>query len=206
MLMGIYPRSDTDAMIPFRNAAKQGEGALKAYIASCFDGVGWKTGEILNGLMISDDFYASEIMQVRAPSIHKGRLALVGDAGYAPGFTGTGTSLAIAGAYILAGEIGKCKGDVKAGLRGYEERMRPIIKDLQKVPPGLPGLLAPQTAWGVYLRNLVFRAVAALMAFKGIFAWAGKGLAFFASAFGDDKFGIPDYECLADANGHEHYD
>jgi len=123
--------------------------------------------------------------------VYKGRFVLVGDAGYAPGFTGTDTSLALGGAYLLAGEVSKHKGDLAAGLRGYEERMRPIINDLQKISSGVPGLLAPQTAWGLRLRNILFTLIAWSMAFGRIFAWAGK---FFASSFGSDKYGLPDYE------------
>lgn len=206
MLMGVRPRHEEDAMVPFREAANQGDDALKQYIASFFKGVGWKTDEILHGMMTSNDFYASEIMQTKLPAIQKGRFALVGDAGYAPGFTGTGTSLALAGAYILAGEVGRCKGDLKAGLQRYEDRMRPILKDLQKVPPGVPGFLAPQTAWGIWLRNLGFRIVATAIAFKGAFSWLGKLLVFWSGAFGGDTFGIPDYEREASQGDHEHRD
>ena len=79
--------------------------------------------------MEAGDFYANEIIQVKTSSLYKGRFVLVGDAGYAPGFTGAGTILAIAGAYMLAGEVGKHKGSLAAGLRGYEEQIRPIIND-----------------------------------------------------------------------------
>ena len=144
--------------------------------------------------MKAGDFYASEIVQVIVPSVYKGRFVLVGDAGYASGFTGTGTSLAMAGAYLLAGEVGRHKGDLAAGLNDYEERMRPIINDMQKIPPGIPGLFAPQTAWGIRLRNMLFTFVAWSMAFSRIFAWFGK---FFASSFGSDKYGLPDYEWVA---------
>ena len=193
-LMHIKSRNDRDATLPFREAAKQGEDALKKYITEQFENAGWWTDEILKGMMVAKDFYASEIVQVKLPSLSKGHFVLVGDAGYAPGFTGTGTSLAIAGAYILAGEISKHKDDLAAGLRAYEERMKPIIKDLQKIPPGLPGLLAPQTAWGIRLRNMLFAFVCWIMTFGRLFAWAGP---LFASAFGPDKYGIPDYEWVA---------
>lgn len=190
----IHPRGSTDAALPFRKAAKQGTDALKSYVAGEFSGAGWKTEEILEGMQESDDFYASEIVQVKVPSLHRGRFVLVGDAGYAPGPTGTGTSLAMAGAYVLAGEISIHKGDIEAGLRGYEERMRPIIDDLQKIPPGIPWIFAPQTAWEIWLRNTVLRAICWGMAFSAIFGWV-SGL--FSSSFGGDKFGLPDYEWAA---------
>lgn len=188
----IYPRNSKDATLPFREAAKQGTDALKSYVARQFSSAGWKTQEILDGMMRTDDFYASEIVQVKVPSLYKGRFVLVGDAGYAPGPTGTGTSLAMAGAYVLAGEISMHKGDVEAGLRGYEERMRPIIDELQKIPPGIPWIFAPQTAWAIWIRNKILTIICwGMGAFGGIVAWA-SGL--FSSSFGGDKFGLPDYE------------
>lgn len=122
-LMSINPCNGRDATLPFREAMKQGDDALKQYVFQQFDGAGWKADEILRGMMKAGDFYASEILQVKVPSVHKGRFVLVGDAGYASGPTGTGTSLAIAGAYLLAGEAGRHKHHLAAGLRGYEERM-----------------------------------------------------------------------------------
>ncbi|KAK2614735.1 hypothetical protein N8I77_001540 [Diaporthe amygdali] len=186
----IHPGS-RDATLPFREASKQGTDALKTYVAKQFSGAGWKTDDILQGMMQSTDFYASEMVQVKVPSLHKGRFVLVGDAGYAAGPTGTGTSLAMAGAYVLAGEISRYRGDLEAGLHGYEERMSPIIEELQKIPPGVPWILAPQTAWGIWLRNTVLVVLCWGMDFSGMFAWVGG---MFASAFGDDETGLPDYE------------
>ncbi|KAI3397453.1 hypothetical protein diail_10784 [Diaporthe ilicicola] len=191
MAQVVHPRNSKDATLPFREASKQGADALKAFVARQFSGAEWKTDEILKGMMESDDFYASEIVQVKVPSLYNGRFVLVGDAGYAPGPTGTGTSLAMAGAYVLAGEVSRHKGNLGAGLRGYEERMRPIIDDLQRIPPGVPWVMAPQTAWGIWFRNTVLIILCWGMAFSGIVAWAG-GL--FASSFGGDKSGLPDYE------------
>lgn len=145
-LMGLHPRGGRDATLPFREAMKQGDDAFKRFVAQHFKGAGWKTEEIVKGMMEAGDFYASEIVQVKPPSLYNRRFALVGDAGYAGGFTGAGTTLALAGAYVLAGEVGRHKGNLAAGLRGYEEQMRPLIDDLQKIPPLIPTIFAPQTA------------------------------------------------------------
>ena len=186
--MGINPRDATDKALPFREAVKQGDNALKHYVAQHYKGAGWKTDEIISGMMESTDFYANEIVQLKPPSLYKGRFVLVGDAGYAPGFTGGGTSLAIAGAYVLAGEICKHKGDLAAGLRGYEDRIRPLINDLQKVPPLIPTVFAPQTVWGIWLRNNIF----AFVAWTRILEFGQK---YFAGAFANsDKYGLPEYD------------
>ncbi|ORY09565.1 oxidoreductase [Clohesyomyces aquaticus] len=187
MLMGIHPRNEHEAMVPFREAMKSGDDATKQYITQHFAGAGWKTDEILKGMIDSQDFYASELVQVKIPNLSKGRFVLVGDAGYAAGPTGGGTSLAIAGAYVLAGEVARNKGDIKAGLVAYEERMTPIIADLQKIPPGVPGLMAPQTAWGIWVRNTLF----AIFTRIGIIDFAGR---FFSSSFAGDTYGLPEYE------------
>ncbi len=189
--MGINPRDGRDATLPFREATKKGDGALKQYVGQIFKGAGWKTDEVVKGMMQAEDFYANEIVQVKTPSLYRGRFVLVGDAGYAPGFTGTGTTLAIAGAYLLAGEVGRRKGNLASGLRGYEERMRPIIDDLQKVPPLVPTIFAPQTAWGLWLRNNIF----AFIAWTRILEFAQR---FVAGAFATtDKYRLPDYEWVA---------
>ena len=190
-LMGIHPRDKRDLTLSFREAGKQGEEALKRFVAQHYKGVGWKTEEVMGAMMGSSDFYANEMVQVKVPSLYKGRFSLVGDAGYAPGPTGTGTSLAMTGAYVLAGEVGRHNGDLAAGLKGYEERMRPIIDDMQKIPPLVPGIAAPQTAWGIWLRNNIF----AFLAWTNVLEYAQK--LFGGSATGTDKYGLPDYDWVA---------
>ena len=190
VLMGIHPRDDHDATLPFREAMKQGDDALKQFVAQHYKDAGWKTDEVVKGMIEAGDFYANEIFQVRTPSLYEGRFVLVGDAGYA-GSAGAGTTLAIAGAYVLAGEVGRHKGNLTAGLTGYEEQMRPIIDDLQKIPPLVPTILAPQTAWGIWLRNNIF----AFIAWTRILEFGQK---FFAGSFAStDKYGLPDYEWVA---------
>jgi 2-polyprenyl-6-methoxyphenol hydroxylase-like FAD-dependent oxidoreductase len=127
-------------------------------------------------------------VQVKTPDLYKGRFVLVGDAGYAAGLTGAGTSLALAGAYILAGELGKHKGDIAAGLQGYEQQIRPLINKMQVIPPLVTTILAPQTAWGIWLRNNIF----AFIAWTGLIEFAQR---YIGASFGDAKeFPIPEYE------------
>jgi 2-polyprenyl-6-methoxyphenol hydroxylase-like FAD-dependent oxidoreductase len=58
----------------------------------------------------------------------QGRVVLVGDAGYcASPMSGQGTSLALIGAYVLAGELAAASGTYQAAFRQYEEEMRPFV-------------------------------------------------------------------------------
>jgi 2-polyprenyl-6-methoxyphenol hydroxylase-like FAD-dependent oxidoreductase len=185
--MCAHKKNDQAGMQEFRDALKQGDAVLKKYIAKRYTGMGWKSDEIIGEMMNSTDFYGSEIMQVKVPTLHKGRFVLVGDAGYSPGPTGGGTTLAIAGAYFLAGEIMN-KGDIEAGLKAYEEQMKPLTDDLQKIPPGVPGIFCPQTAWGLWLRNNIF----AFICWCKIIDFAQR---FFGAAFGSaERYKLPEYD------------
>ncbi|KAL4947014.1 hypothetical protein BDW69DRAFT_204872 [Aspergillus filifer] len=189
------PPGDEQVMVPFREASRNGTDALKEYIANTYRGAGWKVDDILDGMKDAEVFHATEIVQVRLPAFHRGpNFALVGDAGYA-GAAGAGTSLALAGAYILAGEIkragvraGEGQGaDLATALNAYSERMGPIVQDLQKTPPMLNTIMAPQTAWGIAVRNALF----------GVVSWSGVvGVAhrILGGVFEKpDRFKLPEY-------------
>src|SRR5262249_8605585 len=75
-----------------------------------------------------DDLYFDSISQVRMPAWSKGRIGLVGDAAYCPSLlAGEGAGFALAGAYLLAGELQRASGDHLTAFRAYEQRFRPFI-------------------------------------------------------------------------------
>ncbi|KAL2150406.1 hypothetical protein VTH82DRAFT_6969 [Thermothelomyces myriococcoides] len=70
----------------------------------------WGVRRFLDGMRSpqADDFYTQEFAQVRIDRWRDGRVVLLGDAGFCPApVSGQGTSLALIGAYILAGEIAR---------------------------------------------------------------------------------------------------
>jgi 2-polyprenyl-6-methoxyphenol hydroxylase-like FAD-dependent oxidoreductase len=155
-----------------------------------FEDAGWQSQRVLDGMDKAGDFYMQEIAQVKMKHWSKGRVALVGDAGYCPSpISGMGTSLAIIGAYILAGELAVCKKDWGEGLKGYEEKMRPFVTGAQKLPLGAPAILNPQTAWGIWILNSIVGFVSWSGLANGISAVAGK----LAGPEKEDK-GLPSYE------------
>lgn len=190
-LMGIHPHDDDRALREFREASKFGTDALKAFVANHYKGAGWKCDSAIQSMMETNDFYGSEWVQVKVPTLFNGRFVLVGDAGYANGPTGTGTSLAMAGAYILAGEIGKHRGDLAAGLKGYDEQIRPLVTEMQRLPPFFSMMLGPQSAWGIWLRNNLFAFI----------CWS-RIPSLFQKLFGgasahSDEYKVPEYEWVA---------
>ena len=115
-----------------------------------FAGAGWQCDALLAAAARADDFYFDAFAQVHMSTISQGLVTLVGDAGYcASPLSGMGTSLALVGAYVLAGELGPADAldvnKIKAALTRYESVMRPYIDRCQDLPNGIDGYL-PKSA------------------------------------------------------------
>jgi 2-polyprenyl-6-methoxyphenol hydroxylase-like FAD-dependent oxidoreductase len=72
-----------------------------------------------------------------------------------------GTTLALNGAYNLAGSLlnhtSEQSLDYTSAFAQYESKMRPLVQRAQKLPPGIPHIIHPQTAWGVwFMRSLAY--------------------------------------------------
>ncbi|QDS70005.1 hypothetical protein FKW77_003501 [Venturia effusa] len=141
----------------------EGNESYMRLLEETFSDAGWKAQEVLRGMRDSDDFYCSLFGQIRTPKIQDGRVALVGDSGYAtPGF---GTSLAIIGGYVLAGELLRSSGDVNVALARYEAIVLPFVKSSQGGGDGgdtAMRLMNPQSWWGIKIRNLILGTVTGL--------------------------------------------
>ena len=104
----------------------------RGIILQLFSGEGWRTRELLGELSRCRDFYFDKMCQIRMPSWTKGRVALVGDAGYcASPAAGMGGSLAIVGASALADAFQKHPGRVEAAFQEYNDSLRPFVEDVQ---------------------------------------------------------------------------
>lgn len=132
--------------------------AQRARLRERFADAGWEAQRVLDGFDVADDLYSESIGQVRAPRWTSGRVALLGDAAYcASPISGMGTSLAITGAYVLAGELA-AHVDHRDAFRGYERIMRPYVDQAQQLPPGTPRIANPKSRAGVALFGLAVRA------------------------------------------------
>ncbi|MEV4438659.1 FAD-dependent monooxygenase [Streptomyces sp. NPDC049577] len=134
--------------------------AQRELVARRFAGAGWEVPRLLRAMRTSPDFFFDSVGQVRLDGWSRGRVALLGDAGYcASPLTGLGTSLALVGAYVLAGELAAAGGDHRVAFRRYDEVMRPYVSQAQELPPGgVPGF-APSGRLGIRLRDLSMRSM-----------------------------------------------
>ncbi len=109
------------------------EHEQKQFLCDTFRDFGWETQNILNRMPESDDFYFDAITQVKMNSWSKGRIALVGDAGYCPSpLSGQGNNLALVGAYILAGELKAAHGNYRQAFTRYNALLHSFVNANQK--------------------------------------------------------------------------
>ena len=102
--------------------------------ADVFANGGWEVPRLVEALRRADDLYFDTVSQIRMPHWSKGRVVLVGDSAFAPSFlSGQGTSLAIVGAYVLAGELASHK-DTADAFAAYERIARPFVEANQDLP------------------------------------------------------------------------
>ena len=125
-----------------------------------FDDAGWEAKEVLAALDDCATLYFDAVSQVRLDKWSKGRVVLLGDAGFCPSLlAGQGAALAMTGAYVLAGELWRAAGDHAIGFDRYEQRLRPLILAKQKSAGAFGRWLAPRTERGIWLRNQLTRLI-----------------------------------------------
>jgi len=133
--------------------------AHRRILARAFDGMGWIAPEIMRGLDSAPELYFDSISLVESADYARGRIALLGDAGYGATCGGMGAGLGLVAACVLAEELG-AGDDVAAALKRYESRIRPYAKGCQKIAAGAGPFLAPPTAARLWMRDRMYRLLA----------------------------------------------
>lgn len=98
-------------------------------LTTVYEGIGWEVPRLLEMMPAASDWYFDMAAQVDMPHWSQGRVALVGDAAYcASPMSGQGTSIALIGAYVLAGELAEASGDHRRAFAEFETVMRPFVE------------------------------------------------------------------------------
>jgi 2-polyprenyl-6-methoxyphenol hydroxylase-like FAD-dependent oxidoreductase len=136
--------------------------AQKRIVARSFDGDdGWKIPQIMSAMWEAPDFFLDRVTQVQVESWSHQRTVLLGDAGYcASPMSGIGTSLALVGAYVLAGELAAAEGDHQIAYLRYEHAMREFVDRAQEFArnTGDSGLM-PASRLQLWMRNQSVRVL-----------------------------------------------
>jgi 2-polyprenyl-6-methoxyphenol hydroxylase-like FAD-dependent oxidoreductase len=133
----------------------------RAAVREAYGGLGWLVPQALEHCPPAEQMYYDQVAQTMMPTWSKGRVVLVGDAGYA-GYAvsliaGQGASLGMAGAYVLADQLTRAP-SVDQALAGYERLWRPVAEDKQKVGRSGARWFLPASLWQLWVRRAVLRA------------------------------------------------
>ncbi|NUT37264.1 MAG: FAD-binding monooxygenase [Hamadaea sp.] len=133
-------------------------GAQQEILRRRYARSGWRVPAMLAAMPHADDFYFDSICQVHVDRWWRGRVALLGDAGYCGSpLTGMGTSMSLVGAYVLAGELAATRDDHEAAFARYQEEMRAYVAQCQELPPGGVKGMAPDSRFMIRMRDLSMR-------------------------------------------------
>jgi 2-polyprenyl-6-methoxyphenol hydroxylase-like FAD-dependent oxidoreductase len=120
-------------------------------LRAAFSGMHPQVDGWLAGLDGPGPFYFDSITQLRLDTWSRGRVTLVGDAGYCPGpAVGGSTSLAVLGAYVLAGELAEANGDHERAFAAYEREMGELVRRSRAFAMGAARSLIPASRAGVW--------------------------------------------------------
>lgn len=106
----------------------------KKFFKHAFTDLGWEANKLLQYMEESNDFYFDIAIQIKMKSWTKGRIALVGDSGYCcSALSGQGTTTAIVGAYILAGELKAAGENYTDAFERYNSLLHPFVEANQEL-------------------------------------------------------------------------
>ncbi|WP_328307488.1 FAD-dependent monooxygenase [Streptomyces sp. NBC_00442] len=153
---GIYPvRGNSELRVTFGFASgpldpgARDPEALKRQIAERMGALRWERPRLLEALWSAPDFYSDAMAQIRLDRWSRGRVVLLGDAGYcASPLSGQGTSVALVGAYELADALGRAGGEHGSAFARYEARLRPFVGLNQALATENPGGPASEESVG----------------------------------------------------------
>jgi 2-polyprenyl-6-methoxyphenol hydroxylase-like FAD-dependent oxidoreductase len=130
----------------------------KALLHRRFSSSGWECPRILEALDATDDLYFDRVSQIRMELNDglwaRGRTMLLGDAAFCASLlAGQGSALAMAAAYILAGELRKTNGDYVTAFRRYQETFAPFVASKQNVALKFGSTFAPKSEFSMFMQN-----------------------------------------------------
>ena len=138
---------------PANSYERIGRAEAERVLTERLAGAGWRVDEFLAAMPAAPDFYFDSINQVRVDTWHRGRVVLIGDAGYCGSpLAGLGTSMSLVGAYVLAGELVAAGGEHQSAFAAYQQVMAPYAKAGLELPPGGIKAFAPQSRFMIWLR------------------------------------------------------
>lgn len=152
-------RGDEGLVPDHRDTAAQ-RALLQRVFGSWTQGV----SRLVEQAQSAEDFYLDSITQIRMDTWSRGRVTLVGDAGYSPGpAIGGGTTLAPIGAYTLAHHLARTgEGRHDEAFRAYEADMRELVLAGRALGPTMMRGMVPTSRLQARVTGPALRVLLAL--------------------------------------------
>jgi 2-polyprenyl-6-methoxyphenol hydroxylase-like FAD-dependent oxidoreductase len=153
-------RSKQELEYDHRDALRQKELLRDAFAGMHPQVDGW-----LSEIDRTPAFYFDAISQLQLNEWSRGRVTLVGDAGYCPGpAVGGSTSLAVIGAYVLAGEVAQAGGDHERAFAAYQRQMAESVSRSRAFARGAAKTIIPGSRGAVWALSRGLQLVSLLPA------------------------------------------
>lgn len=194
---GVYQTGQARAAFMFRRAKElrydhRDKDEQRRIVTDEFRDYGWEVPRLLKHLDAAEDFYFDSIDQITLETWQRGRIGLVGDAGYCPGpAVGGGTSLAVVTAYVLAGELAAARSDLPSGLKNYQEKIRPLVEPSRALGRRMIRTVIPDSRAAVAAIPIIFGVLPKLPTWLQRKVWSQNGV---GKAL--DSLPLPDYRDL----------
>lgn len=131
--------------------------AQRDLVAERFPEQVWHVPRLVRGAQEADDLFCDIVSQIHMDTWSHGRVVLAGDAAHATSFiSGQGSSVALVGAYVLAGELAT-RADHTEAFAAYERTMRPFAERNQALATYGGTVVTPTTREELDARNAVVR-------------------------------------------------
>lgn len=129
----------------------------KQILRDKFSQLRWQVPQLLQYMENAPDFYFDSVSQIRMDTWSRGRITLAGDAAHcASPMSGLGTTMAVVGAYVLAGELNAAGGDHTRAFPRYEAVMREFAQSCQTLADGVSWFV-PTTRFKLRMSNLMWK-------------------------------------------------
>ncbi|WP_399894620.1 FAD-dependent monooxygenase [Streptomyces sp. BBFR51] len=143
---------DTPPLDAFRDPRAQ-----RDLVAARFPEQVWHVPRLVEGMREADDLFFDVVSQIHMRTWSHGRVVLAGDAAHATSFiSGQGSSVALVGAYVLAGELAT-HADHTEAFAAYERRIRPFAERNQALATSGGPAVTPATREDLEARNALLR-------------------------------------------------
>ena len=141
---------------------------VQRLLAGRFENFDAGARRVLEQLEADGELFCDSVAMVTIPDLTRGRVVLLGDAGYCPTFlSGMGASLALIGAKALQQSMHAAGSNVDAGLLAYNALLQPLIHRFQANAQDHLNSFLTSSRTSLWIRDKIMHAIP-----QSILGWA----------------------------------